>query len=139
MVWCTGFADTDVRTTATELLGHRGESSKADDLDPADIAARPDASWGVDSEREVRGGGETPPAHGELLGQGWEYPATALVVAGHGAADQAGTGRAFAAGLSGHAGPGVKRNIQVRTASMERLTFVGRVGNDFDLQDRFRG
>ncbi|KAF2871931.1 hypothetical protein BDV95DRAFT_606500 [Massariosphaeria phaeospora] len=57
VIWCTGFADKDVRVTAREMLG--AEEAEADHmgviLGPADIAARLDASWGVDAEGEVRG------------------------------------------------------------------------------------
>jgi hypothetical protein len=55
VIWCTGFADRDVRDTAVEILG--GNESVGDEniLDPRDIAARLDATWGVDSEGEIRG------------------------------------------------------------------------------------
>ncbi|KAI1373811.1 hypothetical protein F4677DRAFT_189826 [Hypoxylon crocopeplum] len=57
VIWCTGFADKDVRATATELLGAEDLSLSARDdiLGPKEIAARLDASWEVDVEGEVRG------------------------------------------------------------------------------------
>ncbi|TVY75931.1 putative indole-3-pyruvate monooxygenase [Lachnellula suecica] len=55
VVWCTGFADKDVRATAAEILGDSGEEEGPDILLPKDIASRLDATWGVDSEGEIRG------------------------------------------------------------------------------------
>jgi hypothetical protein len=62
VIWCTGFADKDVRDTAREVLGNEeGNEEEGEDdnkeglLHPADIAARLDATWGVDAEGEVRG------------------------------------------------------------------------------------
>lgn len=58
VVWCTGFADKDVRLTAERILGTKEESrGKAGEhlLGPKDVAARLDATWGVDAEGEVRG------------------------------------------------------------------------------------
>ncbi|KAF2823555.1 FAD/NAD(P)-binding domain-containing protein [Ophiobolus disseminans] len=57
VIWCTGYADKDVRVTARDMLGAEEprEGYKKGDLGPADIAARLDASWGVDAEGEVRG------------------------------------------------------------------------------------
>lgn len=61
VIWCTGFADKDVRSTAERILGadeHSGgktEEKQAHVLGPKDIAARLDATWGVDAEGEVRG------------------------------------------------------------------------------------
>jgi len=57
VIWCTGFADMNVRATAKEMLGAEEPriNDKEGDLGPADIAARLDASWGVDAEGEVRG------------------------------------------------------------------------------------
>jgi len=57
VIWCTGFADKDVRTTVMGILGseERQDNIKAGVLGPADIVARLDASWGVDAEGEVRG------------------------------------------------------------------------------------
>ncbi|KAI1503001.1 hypothetical protein F5X99DRAFT_426586 [Biscogniauxia marginata] len=57
VIWCTGFADQDVRATAMEVLG-AGDPDVTNDnelLCPKEIAARLDASWGVDAEGEVRG------------------------------------------------------------------------------------
>jgi hypothetical protein len=54
VIWCTGYADRNVRETAREMLGAETQN-KEDELGPADIAARLDASWGVDAEGEVRG------------------------------------------------------------------------------------
>ncbi|RAL16575.1 FAD/NAD(P)-binding domain-containing protein [Aspergillus homomorphus CBS 101889] len=60
VVWCTGFADRDVRDTTATLLGASGieaADAKADEsiLGPREIAARVDATWGVDAEGETRG------------------------------------------------------------------------------------
>ncbi|PVH93133.1 FAD/NAD(P)-binding domain-containing protein [Periconia macrospinosa] len=56
IVWCTGFADKNVRETARELLGRVKEISGQEDLlGPEEISARLDATWGVDAEGEVRG------------------------------------------------------------------------------------
>jgi hypothetical protein len=57
VIWCTGFADKDVRDTAREMLGadETRSNNGEGDLGPADVAARLDASWGVDAEGEVRG------------------------------------------------------------------------------------
>ena len=57
VVWCTGFADKDVRATAKEMLGvEQPETTQQEDfLGPTEIASRLDATWGVDSEGEVRG------------------------------------------------------------------------------------
>ncbi|KAE8356064.1 hypothetical protein BDV28DRAFT_145563 [Aspergillus coremiiformis] len=59
VVWCTGFADTDVRDTAIRILG--GDSLQVTDnettqvLGPRQIAARLDGTWGFDVEGEIRG------------------------------------------------------------------------------------
>lgn len=70
VVWCTGFADKDARSTAAEILGGwtavssssngdggGGEATGNDEnlLGPREIAARLDATWGVDAEGEIRG------------------------------------------------------------------------------------
>jgi hypothetical protein len=69
VIWCTGFADTDVHNTAREVLGTLSSSNPSSCshssslkeehgnilLGPDDIAARVDATWGVDAEGEVRG------------------------------------------------------------------------------------
>ncbi|RDW68723.1 uncharacterized protein DSM5745_08483 [Aspergillus mulundensis] len=75
VVFCTGFADTDVRDGAEAILGGRKDKEDStqtrgqthvdgvedachadgDQLDASDIAARLDATWGVDSEGEIRG------------------------------------------------------------------------------------
>lgn len=47
IIWCTGFADTNVRAVTAEVLGG-GPSAE-------DIAARLDATWGLDEEGEIRG------------------------------------------------------------------------------------
>ncbi|KAL5366573.1 hypothetical protein BJX96DRAFT_170043 [Aspergillus floccosus] len=56
IIWCTGFSDKDVRDSAVQILGgdaaSRGEEGL---LGPHDIAARLDATWGVDGEGEIRG------------------------------------------------------------------------------------
>ncbi|KAF4956790.1 hypothetical protein FGADI_3572 [Fusarium gaditjirri] len=56
VIWCTGFADRDVRSVAAEIFG--GETHTASDeriLGPREIADRLDATWGVDAEGEMRG------------------------------------------------------------------------------------
>ncbi|KAI0972390.1 hypothetical protein F4678DRAFT_471911 [Xylaria arbuscula] len=55
IVWCTGFSD--FRTTAIDSLGGMGSQDKYPDgvLTPAEIVARMDACWGVDTEGEIRG------------------------------------------------------------------------------------
>ena len=63
IVWCTGFSDKNARESAAEILG--GSSNEgtpngaingvSGTLGPYDIAARMDATWGVDAEGEVRG------------------------------------------------------------------------------------
>ncbi|KAI1029183.1 hypothetical protein LB503_013324 [Fusarium chuoi] len=56
VIWCTGFADRDVRSVAAEILG--GEKHTASDervLGPREIADRLDATWGIDTEGEIRG------------------------------------------------------------------------------------
>ncbi|KAF5571498.1 K+ transport flavoprotein [Fusarium pseudoanthophilum] len=56
VIWCTGFADRDVRSVAAEILG--GEKHTASDenlLGPREIADRLDATWGIDAEGEIRG------------------------------------------------------------------------------------
>jgi hypothetical protein len=55
VIWCTGFADRDVRDTAVEILGGDEEVQDENILGPHEIAARLDATWGVDSEGEIRG------------------------------------------------------------------------------------
>lgn len=47
IVWCTGFADTDLRSVTSDVLGGG--------LDAEDIASRLDATWGLDEEGEIRG------------------------------------------------------------------------------------
>uniref|UniRef100_A0A0D2Y376 FAD/NAD(P)-binding domain-containing protein n=1 Tax=Fusarium oxysporum (strain Fo5176) TaxID=660025 RepID=A0A0D2Y376_FUSOF len=56
VIWCTGFADRDVRSVAAEILG--GEKHTVSNeriLGPREIVDRLDATWGVDSEGEIRG------------------------------------------------------------------------------------
>ncbi|KAJ4312693.1 hypothetical protein N0V84_009799 [Fusarium piperis] len=62
IVWCTGFADQNIRAMAEEVLGSQDDLPSPEDLDssknvlgPRDIAARLDATWGIDSEGEIRG------------------------------------------------------------------------------------
>ncbi|PYH35349.1 monooxygenase [Aspergillus neoniger CBS 115656] len=66
IVWCTGFSDSNIVTTATEILGGEpstnasaGEAeptgSEKRILGPRDIASRLDATWGLDDEGEIRG------------------------------------------------------------------------------------
>lgn len=47
VIWCTGFADKNARETSAEILGGNDEAR--------DIASRLDATWGLDSEGEIRG------------------------------------------------------------------------------------
>ncbi|KLO83292.1 putative flavoprotein involved in K+ transport [Fusarium fujikuroi] len=56
VIWCTGFADRDVRSVVAEILG--GEKHTASEekiLGPREIADRLDATWGIDAEGEIRG------------------------------------------------------------------------------------
>ncbi|ORY70999.1 uncharacterized protein BCR38DRAFT_2169 [Pseudomassariella vexata] len=61
VVWCTGFADKDVRDTAAEILGGadetatEGNDEAKNSLGSRNVASRLDATWGVDEEGEVRG------------------------------------------------------------------------------------
>jgi hypothetical protein len=58
IIWCTGFADKNVRDAALEVLGGiQGQNGKTEDgkLSGPEIASRLDATWGVDSEGEIRG------------------------------------------------------------------------------------
>jgi hypothetical protein len=75
IIWCTGFADKDVRNAAVEILGGSsgsqalngaqnganrvsgtdGEAGGKHTLTSHEIAARLDATWGVDAEGEIRG------------------------------------------------------------------------------------
>lgn len=65
VVWCTGFADRDARTTAAEILSGGNVASAEFDggkngtaknvLGPSEIAARLDATWALDGEGEIRG------------------------------------------------------------------------------------
>lgn len=54
IVWCTGFADKDVRATVSSILGS-GSGDGKDVLGARDIAERVDPTWGVDAEGEIRG------------------------------------------------------------------------------------
>lgn len=62
IVWCTGFADKDVRDSVASILGDETDTGKSvfgeaekNLLGPRDIAARIDATWGIDEEGEIRG------------------------------------------------------------------------------------
>jgi hypothetical protein len=60
IVWCTGFADKDIRGSVAQTLGDRffdedTDGSEGDVIGPAEIAARLDATWGIDVEGEIRG------------------------------------------------------------------------------------
>ncbi|KAL2839732.1 hypothetical protein BJY01DRAFT_250332 [Aspergillus pseudoustus] len=75
VIWCTGFADSNVVTTAAEILGGRPDSAyangssagdaevitethkakKTHTLGPHEIAPRLDPTWGIDEEGEIRG------------------------------------------------------------------------------------
>jgi hypothetical protein len=55
IIWCTGFADRDVRDTAIDILGGDQTTDSESFLGSREITARLDATWGVDSEGEIRG------------------------------------------------------------------------------------
>ncbi|KAL4758709.1 monooxygenase [Aspergillus foveolatus] len=66
VIWCTGFADSNVVTTSTETLGSKSDVAVANTkidyqtgsahvLTAGDIASRLDVTWGVDEEGEIRG------------------------------------------------------------------------------------
>ncbi|PYI07335.1 putative flavo protein [Aspergillus sclerotiicarbonarius CBS 121057] len=55
VVWCTGFSDLNVRDTIIETLGEDEMEDSTQVLGPQAIAARVDATWGVDAEGELRG------------------------------------------------------------------------------------
>ncbi|KAB8231633.1 uncharacterized protein BDW43DRAFT_320665 [Aspergillus alliaceus] len=60
VVWCTGFADKDVRDTAAQILvgdapNHESENESKHFLGPREIASRLDATGGIDGEGEIRG------------------------------------------------------------------------------------
>ncbi|KAI3055360.1 hypothetical protein CBS147353_11334 [Aspergillus niger] len=68
IIWCTGFSNSNVVTTATEILGGKSDaiesvaeaetetnSKQKHILGPQDIASRLDATWGLDEEGEIRG------------------------------------------------------------------------------------
>ncbi|KAJ1334071.1 hypothetical protein MN608_04074 [Microdochium nivale] len=67
IVWCTGYADTNVGDVACEILGggSGGGGGSSDNahgngdedamLGPVEIAARIEPTWGVDAEGEIRG------------------------------------------------------------------------------------
>ncbi|KAH7464405.1 hypothetical protein FOXG_17115 [Fusarium oxysporum f. sp. lycopersici 4287] len=55
IIWCTGFCDRNVRQVAAEILGAGQPGDKGAGMGPEDIAARMDATWGIDSEGEIRG------------------------------------------------------------------------------------
>ncbi|KAE8140871.1 hypothetical protein BDV38DRAFT_10853 [Aspergillus pseudotamarii] len=60
VVWCTGFADKNVRDTAIQILGGHASSNETDIepthmLGPREIADRLDTTWGLDAEGEIRG------------------------------------------------------------------------------------
>ncbi|RBR25261.1 uncharacterized protein FIESC28_01996 [Fusarium coffeatum] len=55
VIWCTGFADRDVRDTTVDILGGDQALDSDNLLGPREIADRLGATWGVDSEGEIRG------------------------------------------------------------------------------------
>jgi hypothetical protein len=55
IIWCTGFSDKDARSNASEILGGGAPGHDKNVLSPQEIAARLDATWGVDAEGEIRG------------------------------------------------------------------------------------
>lgn len=62
IIWCTGFTDKDVNSVAAEILGG-SNTNKTDDFNDEgrriigaqEVASRMDATWGLDSEGEIRG------------------------------------------------------------------------------------
>lgn len=60
IIWCTGYANKNICDSAAQTLGDSsvGEDKNGSDSDmigPAAIAARLDATWGIDAEGEIRG------------------------------------------------------------------------------------
>lgn len=61
IIWCTGFADSNVRETAFKILGgdsikHNGANGEIQGvLDARSIVDRLEGTWGLDAEGEVRG------------------------------------------------------------------------------------
>lgn len=60
IIWCTGFSDKNIRDNATQILGgsqpkEDANGAKSKLMNPSDIAARLEPTWGVDSEGEIRG------------------------------------------------------------------------------------
>ncbi|KAK3400184.1 hypothetical protein B0T20DRAFT_391713 [Sordaria brevicollis] len=58
VVWCTGFADRDVRKVTADILGGeeaQAEAEAANMIGPKEVAARLEGTWGLDVEGEVRG------------------------------------------------------------------------------------
>jgi hypothetical protein len=55
VIWCTGYADRDVRDMAVEILGGDERVHDENMLGPQEIAGHLDATWGVDTEGEIRG------------------------------------------------------------------------------------
>ncbi|KAK1750497.1 putative indole-3-pyruvate monooxygenase YUCCA4 [Echria macrotheca] len=56
VLWCTGFADVNMRAVAAEILGGgTAEETKGGVLGPREIAERMDATFGYDAEGEIRG------------------------------------------------------------------------------------
>lgn len=73
IVWCTGFADKNIRDNAARILGgsppvENADGEKGQFIGPDDIAARVDATWGLDPEGEVRGMWKR---HSRLEGNFW--------------------------------------------------------------------
>ncbi|KAF5565830.1 K+ transport flavoprotein [Fusarium phyllophilum] len=56
VIWCTGFADRDVRSVAAEILGGQKDTASDENIiGPREVAYRLDATWGIDAEGEIRG------------------------------------------------------------------------------------
>lgn len=61
IVWCPGFADSNLRATAARILGgdlakdHGADRETESVLEPREIAERLEGTWGLDAEGEVRG------------------------------------------------------------------------------------
>lgn len=55
IVWCTGYAGRDARTTVVDILGDGTVDAPDNMMGPQEVAERLDSTWGVDSEGEIRG------------------------------------------------------------------------------------
>jgi cation diffusion facilitator CzcD-associated flavoprotein CzcO len=55
IIWCTGFCGKDARQEAAQILGAGRSGYNSEGMGPEEIAARMDATWGIDPEGEIRG------------------------------------------------------------------------------------